>query len=81
MVKRSQGLLKLPPPEPGKVCDDGCDCETPDKCKTSGRCERIICWDCPYAEDCKTNKAFHGCYGDAYNTSPAQHGWGCLASK
>jgi hypothetical protein len=59
---------------------DGSDCLTPADCQMAGRCKRIVCWTCPYAEDCQSDPATAGCYGDPYNCEVAP-GLGCLAAK
>jgi hypothetical protein len=63
-------------------CPDLTACRTPDLCKGYGRCERIVCWDCPYGESCRTDPdpMIRSCYGDPYNMD-VEPGIDCLASK
>ena len=74
--------IPSPPPKPGTVCDDGCVCKTSALCVKAGRCERIVCWTCPYQDKCQNDPDLRtqDCYGDAYNCDVVP-GVDCLAAK
>ena len=73
-------LADRPSPESGSICDDGCECPIPTACVSSKRCERIVCWTCPYQDDCQADPITRDFYGDAYNCDVTP-GIGCLAGK